>query len=113
MGRRLYVGNIPFSAGEAELRDLFSQVGEIESVHVVTDRDTGRPRGFAFVEMVNDEDAQKAITSLDQSEFQGRRLAVNEARPRAPRPPMGSGSGPMDGGYGGGGGGGGRREPRW
>lgn len=109
MGRRLYVGNIPFSAGEADLRDLFAQVGEIDSVYVVTDRDTGRPRGFAFVEMVNEEDAQKAISSLDQTEFQGRRLAVNEARPRAPRPmDSGPGPGPMDGGYGGG-----RREPRW
>jgi RNA recognition motif-containing protein len=109
MGRRLYVGNIPFSAGEADLRDLFAQVGEIDSVYVVTDRDTGRPRGFAFVEMANDEDAQKAINNLDQTEFQGRRLAVNEARPRAPRPmDSGSGAGPMDSGFGGG-----RREPRW
>ena len=103
MGRRLYVGNIPFSAGEEELRDLFAKIGEIESVHVVTDRATGRPRGFAFVEMVNDEDAAKAISDLDQTEFQGRQLAVNEARPRAPRP------GPNEnGGFGGG-----RREPRW
>ena len=107
MGRRLYVGNIPFAAGEDELRDLFSQVGQIESVHVVTDRATGRPRGFAFVEMVNEEDAQKAINNLDQTEFQGRRLAVNEARPRAPRPGPG-GPGPADEGFDGG-----RREPRW
>ena len=104
MGRRLYIGNIPFAAGEDELRDLFVQIGQVESVHVVTDRATGRPRGFAFVEMVNDEDAQKAINDLDQTEFQGRRLAVNEARPRAPRP----GPGPGDAGFGGG-----RREPRW
>ena len=106
MGRRLYVGNIPFTAGEDELRELFSKVGQIESVHVVTDRATGRPRGFAFVEMVNDDDAQKAINDLDQTEFQGRRLAVNEARPRAPRP--GPGPGPEDAGFDGG-----RREPRW
>ena len=104
MGRRLYVGNIPFTAGEDDLRDLFAKFGEVESVHVVTDRATGRPRGFAFVEMVNEDDAQKAIGELDQTEFQGRRLAVNEARPRAPRP-MG---GPDDGGFDGG-----RREPRW
>lgn len=104
MGRRLYVGNIPFAAGEDELRELFSKVGQIESVHVVTDRATGRPRGFAFVEMVNDDDAQKAINDLDQTDFQGRRLAVNEARPRAPRP----GPGPEDAGFDGG-----RREPRW
>lgn len=104
MGRRLYVGNIPFAAGEDELREFFSKVGQIESVHVVTDRATGRPRGFAFVEMVNDDDAQKAINDLDQTEFQGRRLAVNEARPRAPRP----GPGPEDAAFDGG-----RREPRW
>ncbi len=108
MGRRLYVGNIPFAAGEDELRDLFSQAGQIESVHVVTDRATGRPRGFAFVEMVNEEDAQKAISDLDQTEFQGRRLSVNEARPRAPRPGPGPGPDPADEGFDGG-----RREPRW
>ena len=109
MGQRLYVGNIPFSAGEDELRDLFAEVGQVETVHVVTDRATGRPRGFAFVEMATDEDAQKAITDLDQKEFQGRRLAVNEARPRAPRsgPGPGPGPGPEDGFDGG------RREPRW
>ena len=107
MGQRLYVGNIPFSAGEAELRDLFAEVGQVENVHVVTDRATGRPRGFAFVEMATDGDAQKAITDLDQKEFQGRRLAVNEARPRAPRSGPGPGPGPEDGFDGG------RREPRW
>ncbi len=107
MGNRLYVGNIPFSAGEDELRELFTQFGEVESVHVVTDRATGRPRGFAFVEMVSEEDAQKAIGDLNQKDFQGRRLAVNEARPRAPRP-MGGGGPPDDGGFDGG-----RREPRW
>ncbi len=107
MGNRLYVGNIPFSAGEDELRELFAPFGEVESVHVVTDRATGRPRGFAFVEMINEEDAQKAIGDLDQTDFQGRRLAVNEARPRAPRP-MGGGGPPDDGGFDGG-----RREPRW
>ena len=107
MGNRLYVGNIPFSAGEDELRELFTPFGEVESVHVVTDRATGRPRGFAFVEKVSEEDAQKAIGELNQTDFQGRRLAVNEARPRAPRP-MGGGGPPDDGGFDGG-----RREPRW
>jgi len=107
MGNRLYVGNIPFSAGEDELRELFTPFGEVESVHVVTDRATSRPRGFAFVEMVSEEDAQKAIGELNQTDFQGRRLAVNEARPRAPRP-MGGGGPPDDGGFDGG-----RREPRW
>ncbi len=109
MGHRLYVGNIPFSSGEDELRNLFSKFGNVESVHIVTDRATGRPRGFAFVEMINDDDAQKAINELDQTEFEGRRLAVNEARPRAPRP-----MGGQDGGtFGGGDFDGGRREPRW
>ena len=107
MGNRLYVGNIPFSAGEDELRELFAPFGDVESVHVVTDRATGRPRGFAFVEMIIEEDAQKAIGDLDQTDFQGRRLAVNDARPRAPRP-MGGGGPPDDGGFDGG-----RREPRW
>ncbi len=107
MGNRLYVGNIPFTAGEDELRELFTKFGEVESVHVVTDRATGRARGFAFVEMVSEEDAQKAIGDLNQTDFQGRRLAVNEARPRAPRP-MGGGGPPDDGGFDGG-----RREPRW
>ena len=104
MGARLYVGNIPFAAGEDDLRELFGQFGEIASMYIVNDRATGRPRGFAFVEMVNEADAQKAIEQLDQNEFQGRRLAVNEARPREPRP----GPPPGDDFRGGG-----RREPRW
>jgi RNA recognition motif-containing protein len=103
MSARLYVGNIPFTAGEDDLRELFGQFGEISSVYIVSDRATGRPRGFAFVEMANAGDAQKAIEQLDQNEFQGRRLAVNEARPREPRP----GPSPGDDFRGG------RREPRW
>ena len=82
MGRKLYVGNIPFSAGETELQELFSTVGTAETINVVTDRDTGRPRGFAFVEMTTDDEAAKAIAELDQTEMGGRRLTVSEARPK-------------------------------
>lgn len=102
MGRRLYVGNIPYTSGEDDLRELFGKIGSVESVSIPTDMATGRPRGFAFVEMSADDDAAKAITELNQTEFQGRRLTVNEARPKAPRPPMQDPD--FDGG---------RREPRW
>lgn len=101
MGRRLYVGNIPYSSGEDDLRELFGRVGAVESVSIPTDMATGRPRGFAFVEMSGDDDATRAIDELNQTEFQGRRLTVNEARPKAPRAPRDPG---FDGG---------RREPRW
>ena len=121
MGRRLYVGNLPFSAGEAELQELFASAGAVDSVKVMRDMATGRARGFAFVEMANDDDAQRAIDTLHNKSFGGRNLTVNEARPRAERPGGGGYGG--DGGYGGGGGGygggggggrgGGRREPRW
>ena len=107
MGRKLYVGNLPYETGETELQDLFSQAGSVESVSVMRDQATGRARGFAFVEMSSDEDAQNAINTLNGTQLGGRALAVNEARPKAPR----SGGG---GGFGGGGGGGSRRrEPRW
>ena len=106
MARKLYVGNLPFTAGEQELNDLFGSVGQVESVNIVRDMATGRARGFAFVEMSSDEDAQNAISTLNNHEYGGRNLTVNEARPK----PQGSGGG----GYGGGGGGNGRRsEPRW
>jgi cold-inducible RNA-binding protein len=110
MGRRLYVGNLPYSAGEAELQALFSQAGNVESVRVMRDAATGRARGFAFVEMATDEEAQKAASEFNQFQMGGRPLTVNEARPK---PEGGFGGG--GGGYGGnrGGGGGGRREPRW
>ncbi len=101
MGRRLYVGNIPYSSGEEELRELFGKLGSVENVTIPTDMATGRPRGFAFIEMAGDDDASKAIEELDQTEFQGRRLTVNEARPKAPRAPRDPGFDP------------GRREPRW
>ncbi len=106
MGRRLYVGNLPYSTGEAELQELFSRAGTVESVRVMRDAATGRARGFAFVEMATDEEAQKAASEFNQYQMGGRPLTVNEARPK----PEGFGGG----GYGGNrGGGGGRREPRW
>jgi len=120
MGRKLYVGNFPYEVGEAELQDLFAKAGTVESVKVMRDMATGRARGFAFVEMATDEDAQKAIDKLHNADFGGRNLTVNEARPRPERSGGfggggGYGGGGGDrGGYGGGGGGrGGRREPRW
>ena len=110
MGRRLYVGNLPYSAGETELQDLFSQAGKVESVRVMRDAATGRARGFAFVEMATDEEAQKAATQFNQYQLGGRALTVNEARPK---PEGGFGGGGFGGNRGGGGGSGGRREPRW
>ena len=108
MARKLYVGNLPFSAGEAELQELFAQAGAVDSVKVMRDMATGRARGFAFVEMANDEDAQKAIDKFHNYEFGGRNLTVNEARPRPERSGGFGGGGFGGGGYGGGGGGGGR-----
>src|SRR6202171_2453725 len=108
MARKLYVGNLPFSAGEAELQELFAQAGNVESVKVMRDMATGRARGFAFVEMSTDEEAQKAITELNEHQMGGRSLTVNEARPK----PEYSGGGGGFGGNRGGGGGGGPRAPR-
>jgi RNA recognition motif-containing protein len=102
MAQKLYVGNLPFSATEEELRSLFSQYGEVHSVSVISDRETGRPRGFGFVEM---ESADEAIKALDGQPFGGRNLRVNIARERE-----GGGGG---GGGGRGGGGGGGRGGRW
>ena len=110
MGRRLYVGNLPYSAGETELQELFSQAGNVDSVRVMRDAATGRARGFAFVEMSNDEEAQKAAAELNGFSMGGRPLTVNEARPK---PEGGFGGGGGFGGNRGAGGGGGRREPRW
>jgi RNA recognition motif-containing protein len=109
MGRRLYVGNLPYKATDEELQALFSQAGAVDNVRVMRDQATGRARGFAFVEMVNDEDAQKAIQQFHEYQMDGRALVVNEARPK---PAGGFGGGGYEGG-GGGGRGGGRREPRW
>ncbi len=99
MTQRIYVGNLPFSATEGEIAELFGQYGEVVSCSLPKDRETGRPRGFGFVEM-EDEDAKKAITALDGKDFGGRALRVNEAQPREQRSFGGGG-----GGYGGGGGG--------
>ncbi len=108
--KRLYVGNLNFSTTEDEIRAAFEAHGEIESVHLVLDRDTGRSRGFAFVEMVDADQAEQAIAALNGSNLGGRDLVVNEARPRPER-----GGGGYGGGGGGreGGGGRGRRQPRW
>ena len=133
MSMKLYVGNLNFKTSGEDLQELFGQVGTVESASVVMDRDTGRSRGFGFVEMASNEEGQKAIEQFNGKEFNGRNLSVNEARPREDR---GGGGGGGRGGYGGGGGGnrgggggyggnrgggggygggggGGDREPRW
>jgi RNA recognition motif-containing protein len=93
MGRKLYVGNLPYETNEQDLQELFAQAGSVETVTVMRDRDTGRARGFAFVEMSSDDDAQNAITKLNDQQFGGRRLTVNEARPQVPRSGGGAGGG--------------------
>lgn len=99
---KLYVGNLSFSTTEAELRSAFEQYGEVSSASLVMDRETGRPRGFGFVEFSNDEHAKAAMTALNGKNIDGRDLTVNEAKPRE------AGGGGGRGGFGGGGGGGGR-----
>ena len=106
MSRKLYVGNLPYETGEAELQELFSHSGNVESVKVMRDMATGRARGFAFVEMSTDEEAQKAITELNEHQLGGRALTVNEARPK----PAYAGGG---GGFGGDDSRRRRSEPRW
>jgi cold-inducible RNA-binding protein len=100
MARKLYVGNLPYETGEQDLRDLFATAGTVETVNVIRDMATGRARGFAFVEMATDADAQNAVTTLNEYQYGGRNLTVNEARPKP------QGSGPR-------GGSGRRSEPRW
>src|SRR5262244_3483017 len=107
MSVRLYVGNLPFSISEAEVEEMFRQIGVVESTNLVTDRDTGRSRGFAFVEMDSREAAEAAIAALNGREIEGRALTVNEARPREDRAPRGGGRG-----FGGGGGRGGFNRDR-
>ena len=93
MSNRLYVGNIPFTVTEDQLIEHFSQAGSVISVNLVNDRETGRPRGFGFVDMGTPDDVQKAIEMLNQKEFEGRSLTVNEARPREERGKRGGGGG--------------------
>jgi cold-inducible RNA-binding protein len=112
MGRRLYVGNLSYNTTEDGLRDAFGQFGTVTDVKVVTDRETGRPRGFAFVEMGTDQEAQEAITQLNGRELDGRALNVNEAQERSGGGGGGRGGGGGGRGRGGGGGGGGGRG-RW
>jgi cold-inducible RNA-binding protein len=109
MGRKIFVGNLSFSLGETELKQLFEQKGGVESVTVMRDLDSGRSRGFAFVEMSTDEAAQKAIAELNGYAIEGRNLTVNEARPKPERHGGGGGRGGGRGGLGGGR----NREPRW
>jgi RNA recognition motif-containing protein len=101
MGKKLYVGNLSFDCAEAELRQLFEQHGGVSSVQIIIDRDTGRSKGFAFVEMATDQEAQAAIAALNGQSSNGRPLTVNEARPK-PAGGGGGGGGGGRGGYGGG-----------
>src|SRR5437016_14313636 len=115
MASKLFVGNLPFTATENDLQDHFAQAGSVVAVNIMQDRATGRSRGFAFIEMGSQEDANKAISMFHEKDFQGRPLTVNEARPREDRPPGGGGGGGYRGGRGrggrgGGGGGGGYRD---
>jgi RNA recognition motif-containing protein len=104
MGKKLYVGNLPWSTNSASLETMFAQHGAVRSAEVISDRETGRSRGFGFVEMETEEGSQAAIQALNGVEIEGRPLTVNEARERTPRPGGGGGGGGR-GGYGGGGGG--------
>ena len=119
MAMKLYVGNLSFQTSSEELQQLFAQAGTVESASVVEDRDTGRSRGFGFVEMASKEDGEKAIQQFNGTDLNGRNLTVNEARPREDRGNRGGGGGNRGGGggrgggYGGGGGGGRDRNPRW
>ncbi|MCP3965843.1 MAG: RNA-binding protein [Lentisphaerae bacterium] len=112
----LYVGNLPYTSDQAQLETLFGNHGEVDSARVITDRETGRSKGFGFVEMTNDTEARAAIEALNGTDIDGRNIVVNEARPRTERDSRGGGGGGGGfrggnrGGGGGGGGGGGRRD---
>jgi len=115
MGRKLYVGNLPYSITEQTIREAFGKCGNVDSVALITDRDTGQSKGFGFVEMSTDAEAQAAIQQMNGASLDGRQIKVNEAKPKAPGGGGGGrggyGGGGGGGGYGGGGGGGGR--DRW
>lgn len=112
MATKLYVGGLPYSTQEDALKEIFAQAGNVTSAVIIMDKMSGRSKGFGFVEMATDEEAQKAVSMLNGQEFEGRKLTVNEARPMETRPPRTGGSGGYGGGNGGYGGGnrGGRRE---
>jgi RNA recognition motif-containing protein len=106
----IYVGNLPYDAGETQLTELFSQYGQVQAASVIMDRATGRSRGFGFVEMPNSDEAKQAIDALNEKEFNGRALKINEAKPREERPRRsfggdGGGRGPSQGRFGNGNGG--------
>ena len=101
MGKKLYVGNLPFSATDASINEAFTAFGTVTSVKIITDRDSGRSKGFGFVEMSTDEEAQAAIAKLDGTPWEGRNLTVNEAKPMEPRDNRGGGGGGRGGGGGG------------
>lgn len=110
MGKKLFVGNLPFGATEDQLRQHFAGAGNVDSVKIIIDRNSGRSKGFGFVEMSSDDEASSAISNLNGSSFLGRNISVSEARPMQEGGPRGGGGGGGGGrgGYGGGGGGGGR-----
>jgi RNA recognition motif-containing protein len=109
MGKKLYVGNLPYSVDSSELEQMFTPHGQVTSAQIITDRETGRSKGFGFVEMANDNEAEAAINAMNGQDNNGRPLTVNEARPREDRGGGGGGGrGGFGGGRGGGGGGGGR-----
>jgi RNA recognition motif-containing protein len=114
MGKKLYIGNLPFTASEQDLSNVFAECGTVESVKIITDRESGRSKGFAFVEMSSDEEAAKVIESFNGATMDGRAMNISEARPQEPRTGGGGGGGRGFGGGGGGrsgggfGGGGGR-----
>ena len=110
MGNKLYVGNLPYSVRDEDLQQSFGQFGAVTSAKVMMERDTGRSKGFGFVEMGSDAEAQAAITGMNGQPLGGRSVVVNEARPMEARPPRTGGFGGGGGGYGGGGGGGGDRS---
>jgi cold-inducible RNA-binding protein len=113
MGNKLYVGNLPYTVRDSDLEQAFGAFGQVNSAKVMMERDTGRSKGFGFVEMGSDAEAQSAISGMNGQSLGGRSLVVNEARPMEPRPPRtgGFGGGRREGGFGGGGGDGGFRSP--